>query len=167
MSNFPEKTTQELEGIANTAASGAGVVVLHFVLRGTPSRPLLEITLDAERPIEISDCESVSKQILQALESSSVKEANYRLNVLSPGVDEPLVHDYQLKRSIGKLVKIEYSLEDKSLKQIEGILEEFTISIIQVKIQQKASKSKKPGKSDDVISVERLQIKSIRQIASF
>lgn len=103
-------TTQELDSLQTLVARNAknrGLELLRVEIRGTRSRPVFEIILDGERQVSIEDCEVISKAVQAHLDESLGSSTNYRLDVLSPGVDEPLIHPYQFRRSIGRKIEVQ------------------------------------------------------------
>jgi len=112
MTVLTAEETSELTHVATENAHQRGLELLRIGIRGTRSRPVIEVILDGERQVSIEDCEKVSKALQTHLDEKIGAETNYRLDVLSPGTDEPLVYPYQYKRSVGR--KIEVQLEDGS-----------------------------------------------------
>jgi ribosome maturation factor RimP len=107
MESIPKQNIDRLWKIAATAATGLGLGILRFTARGTPSRPILEVILDGSKYVSIDYCQVVNRVLNDAIEADeSLLKGNFRLDVLSPGLDEPLVYDYQFKRTIGHLVEI-------------------------------------------------------------
>lgn len=148
---------------AEEAAAEVGLNILHFAGRGTDSRPVIEITLDGDRLVKVEDCALVSKQIQEFADNLLGEHVNYRLDVLSPGVDEPIVYDYQLKRSIGRMVKVHWSSEEKET-DTTGILRSFTEQSLEIEQQKQTSRGQAP-KSMGTLVLDRSTISSVRQIA--
>ncbi len=132
-----------LSSIAQTAAQERGLEVLRIAIRGSKSRPVLEVILDGARQVSIEDCEVLSKTLQGYLDTTLGTETNYRLDVLSPGTDEPLVHPYQFKRVLGR--KIEVTTDDGKKT---GRLKETSESGILLTLDQK--KKSKPEAVEEV-----------------
>jgi ribosome maturation factor RimP len=133
-------TTEETRALTDLATSSAhqrGLELLRLGIRGTRSRPVLEVILDGERQVSIEDCEVVSKALQAHLDEKIGAETNYRLDVLSPGTDEPLIQPYQYKRSIGR--KIEVQLEDGSKTgRLKGVSDSGIMLAIEPKKKTKS-----------------------------
>lgn len=127
-----------LSSIAQTAAQERGLEVLRIAIRGSKSRPVLEVILDGARQVSIADCETVSKTLQGYLDATLGAETNYRLDVLSPGTDEPLVHPYQFTRVLGRKIEVTTDEGKKS-----GRLKEVSDSGILI-----APEPKKKGKAE-------------------
>lgn len=155
MESVPKQNLDRLREIAAKAAGGLGLQILRLTARGTPSRAIIEVTLDGPKLVAIGDCEIVSRALNEAIEAESLVGGNFRLDVLSPGLDEPIVQDYQFQKTIGHLVEI--SFDDGGKKQIvTGMLNSFTSDDISVTRRQ----SKRSGKSEkgEEVHVLRAQI---------
>ena len=127
-----EEELKEVKKLATKSAYERGLELLRIDVRGTRSRPVLEVILDGSRQVAIADCEEVSKVVQGYLDVALGGNTNYRLDVLSPGIDEPLVHAFQYKRSIGR--KIEVKTEDGSTT---GRLKEVSEGSILLSIEPK------------------------------
>jgi len=145
MESVPKKNLDRLSEIAAKAAEGLGLQLLRLTARGTPSRAIIEVVLDGSKLVSIGDCETVSRSLNESIEAESLIGGNFRLDVLSPGLDEPLVHEYQFQRTIGHLVEITFDFEDKKQSVTGNLLEASSEGIIVARRQMKRSgKSEKP-----------------------
>src|SRR5437764_15462183 len=106
MDTISTQNLNRLLEIASAAADALGLMILRITARGVPSRPVIEVILDGPRLVSLGDCEAVSRKLNDAIESEKLAGGNYRLDVLSPGLDEPIVHDYQFQRTIGHFVEV-------------------------------------------------------------
>src|SRR3954465_15171047 len=110
MEAISKQNIDRLQEIAGAAAANRGLEILRLTARGTPSRPIVEVILDGPKLVSIDDCEVVSKKLNESTEADeSLLKGNFRLDVLSPGLDEPIVHDYQFQRTIGHLIEVEFN----------------------------------------------------------
>ena len=126
MESIPKQNIIRLTEIAAKSAEGLGLQILRLTSRGTPSRAILEVILDGERLVRVDDCQLVSKTLGDAIEADeSLLKGNFRLDVLSPGLDEPLILDYQFQRTTGHLVEIAYT-EGDAKQTVTGTLNSFT-----------------------------------------
>ncbi len=158
-----KKIAESLEKVADSAAEARGVRVLHFVTRGSDARPVIEITLDGERLITVDDCEEVSKKIQDFADEHLRENVNYRLDVLSPGIDEPIIYNFQLKRSIGHLLRVVQLVDQREVEAL-GVLRSYTESQLVLEPQTRSKKGQ-ATKSVPPVIIERASVKSIRQVA--
>jgi ribosome maturation factor RimP len=124
MANFKENITKIIEPLANEAAEPLGLKVLRMVVRGSEQTPVIEIIIDGEKAVTLENCADISRHINDTLEDNKAVKGNFRLDVMSPGVEEPLTEMYQWKRNIGRLVKVQ-TKEDHHDKTFTGRLQEI------------------------------------------
>jgi len=158
MESVPKNKLDRLSEIAAKTAEGLGLQLLRLTARGTPSRAIIEVTLDGPKLVSIGDCETVSRSLNDAIESESLLGGNFRLDVLSPGLDEPILHDYQFQRTIGHLVEVTY--EDSGKKQtILGTLKDVLSDEILVMKRHLKRSNKKAV--EEMAHVKRSQIVTV------
>jgi len=144
MDAFKTAIAESLEKPASKLAKERGLNALRIDVRGTASAPVIEVHLDGARLVTIEDCETVSKELNSAIEEEKLVKGNYRLDVMSPGMDEPLVHDYQFERSIGHLVEVQYE-EHGEHHSLHGHLRDFSDADISIEpIHVKTSNPPRP-----------------------
>jgi ribosome maturation factor RimP len=142
-SKFKNKIIESLQPAASRFAKGRGLQLLRIEVRGSEQVPVIEVLLDGDRGITIDDCESVSKDLNTTIETGKLVKGNYRLDVLSPGIEEPVMHDWQFKRNIGRLVEVHYA-DGENQHTLHGHLREFSkaeiaIEPIHIKVRKPAS----------------------------
>jgi ribosome maturation factor RimP len=143
---FKSDITDSLQKPASKLAKARGLHLLRINVRGTASTPVIEVLLDGERLVSIDDCESVSHDLSSMIDTEKLIKGNYRLDVMSPGVDEPLVEDWQFQRNIGRLVEVHYQ-DSGEHHTLHGHLCAFDGSEIAIKpIHLHAGKPSKPKK---------------------
>lgn len=146
-----------LTKFAESASNERDLEALHINVRGTRSRPIIEIVLDGLKDVQVADCEHVSRSVQANLDAMFNQEVNYRLDVTSPGTDEPIKHDYQYTRNIGRNVEI--TLEDDK-KHIGKLLTSDSGSIT---ILPKTIMNKQP----EEIAINRADIKKAKVVVGF
>jgi ribosome maturation factor RimP len=105
---FKTAIAETLEKPASKLAKTRGLHLLRINVRGSASTPVIEVLLDGDRLVSIEDCAIVSTGLDSLIESEKLVRGNYRLDVMSPGIDEPLVEDYQFQRNLGRSVEAHY-----------------------------------------------------------
>ena len=86
-----------------------GLEVLEIEIGGDASRRIVRILLDAERPVTVTDCETVSRRlndVLDAHDEEDARSGRYMLEVSSPGVNRPLVRPEHFRRVVGSRVRL-------------------------------------------------------------
>jgi ribosome maturation factor RimP len=141
---FRNKIVETIEPWASKFAQDRGLYLLRVQVRGNEQSPVIEIILDGDRSITIDDCQAVSTDIHAAIDSGKLVRGNFRLDVLSPGIEEPLVHDWQFERSISRLVEVHY-LDGEETHTLHGHLRQFNDKEIAIEpIHVKARKPPVP-----------------------
>ena len=75
-----------------------------------------------ERYVSVEECEEVSRWLSDALDREDPLEEAYTLEVSSPGLDRPLIHDSDYVRFAGRLVDISLYKPIKGSRQITAEL---------------------------------------------
>lgn len=158
MESISKRSKDRLTEIAASAAEPLGLVILRITARGVASRPVIEVTLDGSRLVRVEDCEIVSKKLNEAIEAEKITGGNYRLDVLSPGLDEPVVHDYQFQRTMGRLIEVKIREGYSAI----GILKEFSPDEIIISKRQK-----KKNADEELIHIKREEVESVYARADF
>ncbi|HEY3876660.1 MAG TPA: hypothetical protein VGM92_14380 [Candidatus Kapabacteria bacterium] len=154
---FKNDILDSLEKPAGALAQERGLNLLRINVRGTGSAPVIEVLLDGERLVSIDDCEFVSKGLDASIEAGTLVKGNYRLDVMSPGIDEPLVQDWQFQRNLGRLVEVQYR-DGGEHHTLHGHLRNYTIEEIGIEpIHLKSNKPKKKAVTSEgeTVTLER------------
>ena len=85
----------------------------------------LEITIDSERGIDISDCERVHRAIDPILDEIDPIEGFYYLDVSSPGLERELRTEEHLRLSVGSTVEAKLFAAKDGAKSVIGKLSSF------------------------------------------
>jgi ribosome maturation factor RimP len=157
MESVPKNKLDRLSEVAAKSAEGLGLQLLRLTARGTPSRAIIEVVLDGSKLVSIGDCETVSRALNEAIESESIIGGNFRLDVLSPGLDEPIVHEYQFQRTIGHLVEISFEEEGKK-HSVSGTLN--VVSGDEITVTKRQSKRSGKIEKGEEVHIKRSQIVS-------
>ncbi len=100
----------------------------------------IDVYIDSDEGIHISECAEVSRFLEKLLDESGLVPENYILEVSSPGMDNPLKVPRQYKRRIGRILEV---LKTDG-KQIEAQLieaDEEKIKLREVVEEKKKKKS--------------------------
>lgn len=110
-----------------------------FIIEHKVSEGLdINLTIDGDEHINVSDCIDLSRKIEKALDRD---EYDFSIKVQSPGADEPLVLPRQYKKHVGRTLKITTSAEE-----IEGKLVKVENDNIQITWKAREKKPKGKGK---------------------
>ena len=81
----------------------------------------LRIIVDSEKDITLNDTASLTKALRDSTEIDSMYPNGYRLEVSTPGLDNPFKLPFHYKKNINRSLTISY-LENKIEKKIKGKL---------------------------------------------
>jgi ribosome maturation factor RimP len=98
-----------------------GFFPIEIIIRGTPSKRVMEVFIDGEKDISADDCANVSREINSELENLPEAGNDYRLDVSSPGVDKPLKFLKQYPKHIKRNFEVLYKSGEET-KNISGKL---------------------------------------------
>jgi ribosome maturation factor RimP len=105
---------------------------LHLIdleIKGDKNKPLYQVFADTEKGVTLDECAQLSRLIQDEIDIDEDFPQKYRLDVSSPGLDKPLIEDFQFSRTIGKDITFQI-LEKKSKKNIVGKLKSFDKDIL-------------------------------------
>ena len=100
------KATEISELLAPTVAA-LGLELLGVEFAPTGNSAMLRLFIDAPgRPVDIEDCERVSREVSAQLDVEDPIASQYTLEVSSPGIDRPLFTPAQFGRFVGEEAKL-------------------------------------------------------------
>jgi ribosome maturation factor RimP len=98
-----------------------GFFPIEIIIRGIPSKRVMEVFIDGENDVSADDCANVSREINSELENLPEAGNDYRLDVSSPGVDKPLKFLKQYPKHIKRNFEVSYKSGEET-KKISGKL---------------------------------------------
>ncbi|HID39840.1 MAG TPA: ribosome maturation factor RimP [Calditrichaeota bacterium] len=144
---------QKLEEIALPLCEKLGLYLVEIRIKGTAQNPVYQVFADNEKGITLAECEQLSRAIKDELDMDLSLPSLYRLDVSSPGLDRPLVHDYEFKKNIGQLLKVTFIADGKE-QQLEGKLTDFDKEAIEIQTKGKTERIRR-----DQIKLARVQLR--------
>ena len=113
----------------------------------------LRIYIQAEKEIDLNDCEKVSNEITEILDKEDPIKEQYFLEVSSPGIERVLRKEKHLKDNIGKNIEIRlFKKDENGSKEYLGELENYDDNFITIK------------KGEEKIKIERKNIALIKTV---
>lgn len=98
----------------------------------------LLIYIDKLNGVTVDDCVEISNKIDPILdELNPTNDASYRLDVMSYGLDKPLIHEWQLEKYKNKKVCIKLYAKLDGKKDFEGDLLDFNDYSISLNVDDK------------------------------
>jgi ribosome maturation factor RimP len=85
-------------------------------------RSLLRLYIDSAQGVTLADCERVSREVTGVLDVEDPIRGPYDLEVSSPGLDRPLFTLAQVRRYIGRQVRLRLRVKLHGHRQIAGVV---------------------------------------------
>lgn len=131
--NQKNEILQKIESVAAQISTEQGVVLYDIELALGPQGQVLRVYIDKEGGISVDDCANVSRGLNEYLDANDpVPNAEYALEVSSPGIERPLRKTWHFEKAIGQKiwVKLNQSLEkfgctDGKYKPAKSITEDL------------------------------------------
>ena len=101
-----QSVEERVKEVASPLAKAIHIDLLEVTCRGRGPGTVVRVTIDKPGGVNITDCEKLHHSLSRALDVADPIPYAYRLEVSSPGLDRPLKHESDFRRSIGKLVRI-------------------------------------------------------------
>lgn len=145
---------ERLKEFAEQAANNLNLFILEVDLKNISSNnPILTIMADSPKGISIGECAKLSSEIGDFIDAYQVLPQDYRLDVSSPGMSIPIVHQWQLDRAIGKKVRATIcEAESEKKTSIEGIMVSYADKTYVLKTGKK--KENQVINRDDVTEIK-------------
>jgi ribosome maturation factor RimP len=106
MSGLP----QQIEEMIRQETEQRGMVLLEVIRRGQRNTAVVEVIVDSEQGVLLDQLTELSRWVSALLDQHEEAIAGrYRLEVSSAGLDRPLQFDWQYRKNIGRLLKVQYS----------------------------------------------------------
>ncbi len=130
------KVVDRIQEIAQKVASSDGLEVVEVELKGSGRNQMLRIYIDKPQGVTHQDCESVSLQVGNLLDTEGLLPDHYTLEVSSPGVERKLRKWKDFERFQGHRIKVvlREPLPDvkPGVKFFEGLLKSAQDNILEI-----------------------------------
>jgi ribosome maturation factor RimP len=113
---------ERLVKLIEPVVEGLGYVLwgVEYLHHGKSAR--LSIYIDSDDGVDVDDCARVSRQVSALLDVEDPIDANYTLEVSSPGMDRRLFTLDQFKTFEGSSVKLSLRVPYEGRKRFKGVL---------------------------------------------
>jgi len=111
-----------VEHIAEVVGVRSGLEIVEVELKGAGRNQLLRITIDKPGGVTHTDCETVSREVGEALDADDPISGPYQLEVTSPGVERKLKKWQDWERFRGEKAKIVLKEPVGELKHFDGVI---------------------------------------------
>ncbi len=101
-----------------------GVILVDVEVKGDGKRPVYMVYADTEEGITLDQCVRLSRALQDEIDIDENFPVQYRIDVSSPGLERPLIKDFQYRKNIGRNLKIKYKA-DELTETVSGKLIRF------------------------------------------
>ena len=109
-----------IEEIAGRVTEPLGIEVVEIELKGGGRNQFLRVSIDKPEGVTHGDCETVSRELGEALDAEDLITAQYTLEVSSPGVERKLFKLKDFERFRGQKAKVVLREPLENGKTLEG-----------------------------------------------
>jgi len=83
----------------------------------------IRVIIDGERPVTLDDTTELSKKLRDDEAFDSRFPKGFRLEVTTPGLDQPLKHPFQFRKNKDRRLKVEFTDGDESRAMTAQVLD--------------------------------------------
>lgn len=120
---------EKLRSAAEKLCKDLNIHLFNVEVKGNKNNPLFLVFADTSAGITLKECEKLSRLIQDEIDFSDDFPEKYRLDVSSPGLDMPLVEEFQFTRNIDR--ELSLSLINQS-NPVEGKLKSFNSEVLSI-----------------------------------
>ena len=107
----------KIEKLAQQVCDDLDFFLVEIRIRGDRRQPIFEIFADTEKGITLKECETLTRELQDRIDIAGDFTENYRLNISSPGLDRPLVKDYEFIRNMGQQLIIRFQSAENIIEK--------------------------------------------------
>lgn len=133
---------RKIEEIVFSSLGNESLFLVDIEITGSNAMKKVTVLLDGDKGVTVEDCAKISRILGEAIETQSLIDCAYLLEVSSPGVDQPLKLRRQYVKNIGRRLTVHLSDQQIKTGKLEEVKEDGIL--IQEEVAEKSSgKSKK------------------------
>ena len=99
-------TNEQMRAAFDECAVRHSAHLVDLIVRGTVSRPVIEVYVDSREGVGSDMCAGISRAIAESIERNGMVRGAYRLEVSSPGIDRPLQEAWQYPKHLGRVLEV-------------------------------------------------------------
>lgn len=107
---------ENIKNITNEILQEKNFFLIELVYRGNPKQRIVEIYVDSEKNVTAEDLAELNRSIISRIEANNLIDSLERLDVSSPGTDQPLKYLAQFPKHVNRKFDISYVSENETKK---------------------------------------------------
>ncbi|MEN6624526.1 MAG: ribosome maturation factor RimP [Smithella sp.] len=120
-----EDLKDKVRQFAEPVVAAEGMELIHVECLRMHSRWIIRLFLDKEGGVTLDDCTTVSNQVGDIFDINDLIDAQYTLEVSSPGPERPISRDQDFIKYRGLQVSIKTGLKIDNSNKFRGVLIDF------------------------------------------
>ena len=128
---FEMDIVEEIKNIAVSKLTDQSQFVVDVVISARKGPKKVLVLLDGDNGITIDDCANLSRDLSKALDEQDWMSESYTLEVSTPGLDQPLALERQIKKNVGRLLKVKRVGDDTQEGRLTEVIEKDKIVLTQ------------------------------------
>lgn len=121
---------ESIQRLAEETVDDTDLFVVGVEVRGFQGSRVVQVTLDSDAGAGLDELAEASRRLSFLLDTEDVVKGRYRLDVTSPGADEPLHLPRQFPRNIGRTLEVRFRGEGETDETATGELTSATDTAI-------------------------------------
>lgn len=117
-----DPTTVQIQALVEPILAERGLELVELTCRPQGGQLHIRLLVDQVGGVTLQDCAKANQQIGQALETASLLEGSYTVEVSSPGLDRPLMSKRDFERAIGEQLRVHVQADDGRIRESQGML---------------------------------------------
>lgn len=152
---------EEIKSHAEAALPDPSVFVVSVKIVASGKEKVVGIYLDGDEGVSIDQCAIVSRKVGAVLEEKELMQTAYRLEVSSPGADEPIQHLRQLPKHVGRRLALKLA----NGEELQGALTGLDGEVLSIDSELKKKGKKKP--EIESVSIPYTEVAEARILLAF
>ncbi len=129
---------EQLSKILEPAIEQLGYELADLEVKTGGRDSVLRVFIDADKGIDIEDCEAVSRQVSAILDVEDPLPGHYTLEVSSPGLDRTLTKPAHFQRFVGEEIRVKLRFPQDGRRNFRGVLKSAEKDNIVVEVDGKS-----------------------------
>jgi ribosome maturation factor RimP len=106
-----EQIRKKIEGFVPDLLTAFNGFLVEVIVKHDGRGALIRVLIDTDAGITIDECAQVSHSLGRLIDAGEVVDGSYRLEVSSPGIDQPLKLLRQYAKNVGRRYTVKYRSE--------------------------------------------------------
>jgi ribosome maturation factor RimP len=112
---------ENINNVINEILKEKNFFLIDLIYRGNPKQRIIELYVDSEKNVTAEHLAELNRLINSKIEENNLIESKYRLDVSSPGTDNPLKFLVQFPKHLNRKFDVSYVSNDET-KKLSGKL---------------------------------------------